>query len=300
MQNYIVFGIDQKIFLDCLLFKKEEKHNRMNEITNRLLVALFCIIYTLLLNYYNIYTTVLYYTSMTVICLFEYHYSINSTKKKITIVLSLIMYLLCIGCVIDSIELKYLTLGLPIIMILFSIELFFGIDNPMLSIGTDLIGIVWIGIPMLLCILISYPKEISGGDRYHDPRIVYGIMTFVFVSDAGAYFGGKVLGKTPLFPSISPKKTWEGAISGATVSMLMYPVVCNIELLNKYQWFVVMMMSIIFGIIGDLIESMFKRDLKIKDSGTILQNHGGCLDRIDSLLYCVPFIYTYLVLINKI
>ena len=223
----------------------------------------------------------------------------DSTRKKITIILSSLIYLIVIGYVLDWIDTKYLSLILPIIMSLFSIELFSGKENPMLSIGTDLIGIVWICVPSLLCILISYPYSKTG--RYHDPRIVYGIMIFVFMSDSGAYFTGKAFGQTKLFPSISPKKTWEGSIGGAIVSAMCYfPISAYLDILKPNEWLVVMIMAILLGSIGDLIESMFKRDLKIKDTGTVLPGHGGILDRIDGLLYCVPFIYTYLVIIGKV
>ncbi len=301
---YHVFFL--KEYLSVIIFGKMiDKHSplldskKMHEIPKRLLTALFCVVYSLLLKRYNIYTLCIYYTTGAVLCLYEYHYKMDSTRKKITIILSLIIYLMGIGYILDCVDTKYLSLILPIIMSLFSIELFSGKKNPMLSIGTDLIGIVWICVPILLCILMSYPYSETG--RYHDPRIVYGIMIFVFMNDGGAYFVGNAFGKTKLFPSISPKKTWEGSIGGAITSAMCYfPISTYLDILKPNQWFVVMVMSILFGSIGDLIESMFKRDLKIKDTGTVLPGHGGILDRIDSLLYCVPFIYTYLVIIGKV
>jgi len=175
-------------------------------------------------------------------------------------------------------------------MSLFGIELFFGEGKPMLNIGTDLIGIVWICAPLTSCILLS---QISGT---YDPRIVYGIMIFVFVNDAGAYFVGKRFGKTKLFPSISPNKTWEGTIGGVIISLLCYPFVMEMGHISRFDWCVIAGISIIFGSIGDLIESMFKRDLKIKDTGNILPGHGGVNDRIDSLLFTVPLVYWYLTL----
>lgn len=271
----------------------------MNEVISRLLIAIFCIIYTLGMNWYNIYTTSIYWMTLITISLFEYHYQIESTRKKITILLSMIIYILGIGYITGHIDIKYLSLSLPITMSLFSIELFSCKENPMLSIGTDLIGIAWLCVPMLLTVLISYPYN-DKGERYHNPKLVYGIMTFVFMCDTGAYFAGKYFGKTKLSPSISPKKTWEGLIGGVLTSLSSYYVVSTIKLLSKQEWVVVMIICIITGVIGDLIESMFKRDLKIKDTGTILLSHGGCLDRLDSLIYSVPFVYSYLVIIGKV
>jgi phosphatidate cytidylyltransferase len=271
----------------------------MNEVAKRILTAIFCIVYTLGINYYNIYTTALYYISLTIVCLAEYHYKIDSTRKKITILLSFIIYVISISYVTNDIDVKYLSIAVPIIMSLFAIELFSGKENPMLSIGTDLIGLAWICLPMLLAIVISYPYG-ENGLRYHDPRLMYGIMIFVFMGDSGAYFGGRLLGKTKLCPTISPKKTWEGVISGAITSFSSYYIVSEIDILTNREWIVIMIISVIAGIIGDLIESMFKRDLQIKDSGSILPGHGGVLDRIDGLLYTIPFAFSYLVMIGKV
>ncbi len=268
----------------------------MNEIFKRFLTSIFCIVYSLILKSYNIYTVSLYYFILTIICLFEYHYKINSTRKKITILLSAIIYCILIHSVLNGINKNYITIILPITMSLFSIELFYGEMNPMLSIGTDLIGIVWICVPMVLCTLLCYPYDESLGYRIHDPRLMYSIMLLVFFNDTGAYFFGKYFGKHKLYSAISPKKTWEGSIGGGITSTCVYFIVKDQYTFLSYKsWFVILIISVICGSIGDLIESMFKRDLQIKDTGTILPGMGGCLDRLDSLLYSIPIIYFYLV-----
>ena len=268
----------------------------MNEIPKRVLTALICVALSLIFKGYNIYTLSFYYTTIVVMCLFEYHYKINSTRKKITILLSTIIYCIMVGNLLDIIDKRYISITLPVMMSLFSVELFSGKENPMLSIGTDLIGIVWICMPLFLCNLLSYPYSETVGGRVHDPRIVYGVMIFVFSTDVGAYFFGRFLGKHKLCPSISPKKTWEGSIGGGITSTVVYYCIKGyFTILTDDAWFVIMIIAVVAGSIGDLIESMFKRDLGIKDMGTILGNHGGTLDRVDSLLYAVPFIYSYLV-----
>ena len=274
----------------------------MNEVIQRIKTAIICAVVTLVMTGYNIYMLSVYYLLLTIMCLYEYHYQIDSTRKKITIGMSLIIYIIANGYIIGLVERKYLSLILPIIMSLFSIELFSGKPKPMLSIGTDLIGIVWICIPMLIAVLLSWPID-ENGTHYNDPRIVYGIMIFVFVNDAGAYFVGKLIGQTKLFPSVSPKKTWEGAIGGGVISILFYYPVktyINVDGISDTDWFVIGTISIVCGIIGDLIESMFKRDLKIKDTGTILQKHGGILDRGDAMLYVIPFVYSYLTVVGNV
>lgn len=261
---------------------------------------MFCIAYTLLMTGSSIYTLSIYYLSLAITCLYEYNYQKNWYKKYLTIVYSLAVYLLVNSYILDMIDRTYLTLILPLSMSLFTIELFVGKGNPMLNIGTDLIGLVWICLPLLLTIALSYTTN-GNGIKTHDSRIVYGIMIYVFVSDGGAYFAGKYLGSHKLFPSISPKKTWEGLIGGGITSLICYyPITTYIGVLDNNTWLVVGIMSVMLGAIGDLIESMFKRELKVKDAGSILPGHGGVLDRIDGLLYSVPFIYSYLVLSGAI
>lgn len=225
------------------------------EIVIRFFTAMFCVIYTLTLNYFN---SKLYYITLTFWCFYEYHYQIESTRKKITIVLSCAMYLIVISNT-DNVII------LPMLMSLFAVELFSGSANPMLSLGTDLIGLVWIGIPMYLCVELNN----------NDPRIVYGVMIFVFFSDTGAYFTGryltKYIGEHKLMPTVSPKKTCEGLVGGALLALMCwYPIQKYFTILSPFNWLIIYFISVIMGAIGDLVESRFKRDLKIKDTGNVL------------------------------
>lgn len=260
----------------------------MNETITRIITASGCILFTLIMTK-NQLLSCIYWTILTMVSLFEYHYKIESTRKKITIFLSLFVYILNIFCHNGYLDCKYAVISVPTVMLLFIVELFSKTGNPMLKIGTDLIGLIWICMPLFLCSAISN----IGGD--YNTNILYGTMIFVFVNDAGAYFIGRKIGRTKLFPSISPKKTWEGAMGGTLVSFLMLLPIKYFYMTN-YTYFDCLVMYLfcsIFGTIGDLIESMFKRDLKIKDTSSILPGHGGLLDRIDGLLYSIPFVYCY-------
>jgi len=126
-------------------------------------------------------------------------------------------------------------------------------------------------------------------------------MTLVLFNDTGAYFGGKIFGKRKLYQAISPKKTWEGAVGGALTSIIVsYIMKGYYDLFTNTDWIIILSVCVICGTIGDLIESMFKRDLQIKDTGKILPGHGGVLDRIDGILYAVPFVYSYLVVTENL
>ena len=130
----------------------------------------------------------------------------------------------------------------------------------------------------------------------YNPNIVIGVLILIWVNDSFAYLIGKNFGKTKLFERISPRKTIEGFIGGLVFSMI------STLLLSKYlntnltlfNWLILAALVSILGTLGDLIESKFKRQANIKDSGAIMPGHGGILDRLDSLLFVAPFVYLYL------
>ena len=111
-------------------------------------------------------------------------------------------------------------------------------------------------------------------------------------NDTFAYFSGVLFGKHPLVPHISPKKTWEG-LAGAIVATTLGATVLFVYVLKDHWWLgaIVGVLGVITATCGDLIESAVKRDLQIKDMGTILPGHGGILDRIDSLLFTAPAVW---------
>ncbi len=127
-------------------------------------------------------------------------------------------------------------------------------------------------------------------------------VTWVFVSmllawlgDTGAYFAGKAFGNRKLFPRISPKKTWEGAIGGA-IAVVAGMAVVKLVAVPHMGWGHVIALGLlgdVAGVVGDLVESLIKRAAKVKDAGSFLPGHGGILDRIDSLLFTAPLTYLY-------
>jgi phosphatidate cytidylyltransferase len=114
-----------------------------------------------------------------------------------------------------------------------------------------------------------------------------------------AYIIGSKIGKTPLFPRISPKKTWEGTIGGAICTVLIsFGLSYYFNTYTRLEWLVIGVIIAIIGTIGDLIESMLKRSYEIKDSGNFLPGHGGFLDRFDSYIFALPFIWLALQLLR--
>jgi phosphatidate cytidylyltransferase len=132
----------------------------------------------------------------------------------------------------------------------------------------------------------------------HDVGLFFTIMVLacVFLNDTGAYFAGKNLGKKKLAPTISPNKTWEGFWGGLATAWVTACLVNLVFQSHFSYWHCLAIGTLVavFGTLGDLLESLIKRDAKIKDSGTFFPGHGGVLDRLDSILFSFPVVYYYL------
>jgi phosphatidate cytidylyltransferase len=131
--------------------------------------------------------------------------------------------------------------------------------------------------------------------------LITGIFVIVWVNDSFAYLTGTALGRNKLFPSVSPKKTIEGAIGGFVFALLAsYLIAQYDQFLSLNQWLIIATLLVVFGNLGDLVESKFKRIAQIKDSGAILPGHGGILDRLDSLVFAAPFVYLFIMICNYV
>ena len=181
----------------------------------------------------------------------------------------------------------------PLIFMAFVYELFTGSEKPFQNVAFMVLGMVYIGAPFSLLNFIAFD-----GNNFNVWPI-FGLLLLTWMNDTGAYLIGSKLGKTPLLPRVSPKKTWEGTLGGAAVTFGVAYAFCAISgELRLVDWMVLAAIVSIFGSIGDLIESMLKRSIGIKDSGTLLPGHGGMLDRFDAFIFVLPFAAAYLLYIR--
>ena len=125
-------------------------------------------------------------------------------------------------------------------------------------------------------------------------QIIIGALFIQWASDTGAYFAGVKFGKRKLFARISPKKTWEGALGGTILAFIFAIIMAaNFDEIADWQWLCIAGIIVIAGTYGDLVESLFKRSIEVKDSGSTIPGHGGFLDRFDGLLLSAPIYFCF-------
>ena len=145
------------------------------------------------------------------------------------------------------------------------------------------------GYIILPFILTNY---VAMGVKGYNPKILISIIILIWTNDTFAYLVGKNIGKNKLFPSVSPKKTIEGFAGGLVFTVIVGTLLANYYIMASmlYIWIVIAAIVSIFSTLGDLIESKLKRVAGIKDTGNIMPGHGGILDRLDSIIFVIPFI----------
>jgi phosphatidate cytidylyltransferase len=152
-----------------------------------------------------------------------------------------------------------------------------------------ILGLFYVAMPFSLLNIAVYENG------HYNFEVIFGCLFILWASDTGAYFAGTLFGKRKLFERISPKKSWEGAVGGAILAVIFALIIADyFDSLEKWQWLTISAIIIVGGIYGDLIESLLKRSIEIKDSGVSLPGHGGFLDRFDGLLISAPFIVAFL------
>lgn len=179
-------------------------------------------------------------------------------------------------------------------------ELYTKSQDPINNWAYTMMSQLYIALPFSLLSVLAF-RATPDGVAY-TCTVPLGVFVFLWINDTGAYCFGSLLGRNKLFPRVSPGKSWEGSIGGAVCVVAVAAVVWQLtEMygmndlgLNMYEWMGLGLVVVVFGTWGDLVESLFKRTLGIKDSGSILPGHGGMLDRFDSSLLAIPAAVVYL------
>lgn len=186
-------------------------------------------------------------------------------------------------------------------------ELYLKQSDPINDWAYTMFSQMYIALPFSLLNVLAFNATPEGIVMFN-PILPLSVFVFLWMNDTGAYCVGSLLGRHKLFPRVSPGKSWEGSIGGCVVVLAVAWVIANYvdngqllgmtSMLATWEWLGLGFVVVVFGTWGDLVESLFKRTMGIKDSGNILPGHGGMLDRFDSSLLAIPAAVVYLYTIS--
>ena len=217
-------------------------------------------------------------------------------QKTLGMISGLVVFSLSFFIEADIISYRYYFVIFPLVSCVYMVKLYKKFERkPFTNIAYTFLGVFYVAVPFALLNIATFENQ------KYDYQIIFGCLFILWASDTGAYFAGTLFGKRKLFERISPKKSWEGVIGGGLLAMIFsyglpyfFSSIGHEPTIRSWQWMVIGGIIIVGGTYGDLIESLLKRSIEIKDSGTSLPGHGGFLDRFDGLLISAPFIVAFL------
>lgn len=225
-------------------------------------------------------------------CLYEFK-NLIALSYKWTVVVAALIYLNAIEQ--QFVPQKYLYIGLVISIF---IPIIYQLFKPNITLTSSKLGhyflaLAYIAVPFALMVRIPFFND------GYEPTLILGMFILIWASDTFAYLTGSTMGRHKLYEAVSPNKTIEGAVGGLLAALAAAFIISKyFSVLSLKHWLVIAFIVVIFGLLGDLIESRFKREAKVKDSSNFIPGHGGFLDRLDSLIFASPFVYVYLHLIQ--
>lgn len=192
------------------------------------------------------------------------------------------------------------------VIYLFVAELYLKNESPILSWAYTMLGQMYIAFPLSLINILAFGNgDVSVGGSAN-MLLPLSVFILLWANDTGAYCTGSLLGRHKLFPRISPAKSWEGSIGGGVLSIIVAALIghygangSGTKGMDIMVWIGLGVVVVVFGTWGDLVESLFKRTIGVKDSGKILPGHGGMLDRFDSSLLAIPAVVVYLYTLSQ-
>ena len=244
------------------------------------------------------------FTLVTALTVWEFTGLVNNVEgvrvnRFITTVAGAYLFLafagVCSGLTPSAVFIPYLLT----IVYLFISELYTKAPNPIANWAYTMLSQLYVALPFSMINVVAFRS--SGDAVIYDYMLPLSIFIFLWTNDTGAYLSGSMFGRHKLFPRVSPGKSWEGSIGGGMLVLVVAAVIGHVangqdggHLLSVPAWMGLGLVVVFFGTWGDLVESLFKRTLGIKDSGKILPGHGGMLDRFDSSLMAFPAAVIYL------
>lgn len=270
----------------------------MNDLLKRTLTGGVYVASVLAAICFNPIISSIYFGIIGLVALTEFY---NVAKNKYQISNSILAYLTAIALYTTvalysfNIDFKLpLLISVVLVIANFIAALYQKNEEPFTSIAFLICGLIYIILPISTTnLIIQYNSEFQ-------PLLLLSVFILAWCNDTFAYLTGVKFGKHRLFERHSPKKSWEGFVGGFLFTIIAGIVISKFSNIFAMQhWIVISIIVSIIGTLGDLVESMFKRQMGVKDSGKILPGHGGILDRFDILFIVLPIVWVYLEIIVK-
>jgi phosphatidate cytidylyltransferase len=244
------------------------------------------------------YTFTFFYLVLSIVTLLEFYKLVKASgirpHRNIGVLAAVLIFLLSAGYHYLQFDFKYLILIIPLVFSIFISELYKKEKIPFANISYTFVGFIYITMPFCFFHAMGFLQDWEN----YKLQFPLAFLLMLWANDTGAYVFGMKYGKRKLFERHSPKKSWEGFFGGMFTSVVVSIIIATqFKDLSMVAWAGMAVLIAGFGTLGDLVESMLKRSLDAKDSGSFLPGHGGFLDRFDGLLLAAPVVYTYLYLI---
>lgn len=239
---------------------------------------------------YNMQATVICIGLFTVLGLNEFYNLFKESKivfvsPVLGTVVGFLIFALFAANQLDLIPEIYILITIPLLFLSMMAELWRMKENPLFNLGVLFLGFFYVLVPFVLMIFMQ-------AQTIESHTLIF-MFLLIWSNDTFAYLTGRWLGKTKLIERVSPNKTWEGTIGGILMTFVVALVIAHFNEHNYVFWGISAIIVAPGAIFGDLLESLFKRSLNIKDTGNIMPGHGGILDRFDAVLFTVPFFFCW-------
>ncbi len=288
----------------CWLHAKQSKICKVANLLRRTVTGIFIVIFFLGGIWLHPLSFFLTGAVMIAGTQYEYYSMLSSSGVRLQrvpgMLTGLLLYVVTTAVAAGWLSPAWIPAMVPVISAVMAAELFRKTERPFDSLAHTFLSVLYTAVPFSLFPLTAFNHSgispiIPMRGIAFSPGIMIGFFILLWTYDTGAYLVGSAIGRHQLFSRISPKKTWEGFIGGLLLALLAAWLISGwIGVAGRGGWMVMAILTATGGTLGDLLESLLKRSLGVKDSGSIMPGHGGFLDRFDSVVIAFPLVYLYL------